>query len=101
MRNDFRAELACPFSNGLRLHHPLGADAQRIQLAALDIADDQVLQHLLEVTLFGLDQNVILRAKGPGALIEHPGRVGIYTARIDGDGDDGATVVLLEPRHQE
>jgi len=42
-----RAELARHQRDGLRLHHALRADAQRIELAAAHVAHDQEAQHLL------------------------------------------------------
>ena len=35
--------------DGLRLQHALGADAQRIDIAAADVAHDQEFQHLIEI----------------------------------------------------
>ena len=43
------AELARHACDGLRLHDPLGADAERIEVAAAHIAHDQEAKHLLEV----------------------------------------------------
>ena len=96
-----RAELARVFGDGLRLHDALGADAQRIHLAALHVAHDQVLDHLLEVGLLRFDQDVILRAERARPLIQHLRRFGIDAAGVDGHGDDRPPIVFLQPRHQE
>ena len=49
VRDHVRAELARQLRDGLRLQHALGADAQRIEVAAPHVAHDQEPQHLLEV----------------------------------------------------
>ena len=88
VRDDFRAELARVFGDRLRLHDALGADAQRIHLAALDVAHDQEPDHLIEVRPLRLDEDVVLRAERVRTLIEHLRRVSVDAAGVDGHRDD-------------
>jgi hypothetical protein len=59
VRDAAAAELARHQRDGLRLHHALGADAQRIELAAAHVAHDQELQHLLEIVRARVDLVVL------------------------------------------
>ena len=102
VRHDLGAELARVFGNRLRLHHALGADAQRIHLAALHVAHDQVLDHLVEVRLLaprpGCDP--ARRARGRAAPAPWPPRasmppVSTVTVMI------GRPIGRAQPRHQE
>ena len=58
-----RAELARHARDGLRLHDALGADAQRIELAAAHVAHDEEAQHLLEVVRARIDLVVLDRRR--------------------------------------
>ena len=50
---------ACrPLRDGLRLQHALGADAQRIEVAAPHVAHHEVAQHLVEVSGPRIDEMV-------------------------------------------
>jgi uncharacterized protein YfiM (DUF2279 family) len=49
VRHHFGAQRQRHLRDGLRLQHALGADAQRIQVAAAHIAHDQKLQHLIKI----------------------------------------------------
>jgi hypothetical protein len=99
--HDLGAELACVFGDRLRLHHALSADAQRIHLAALHVAHDQELDHLIEVRLLRGDEDVILSAELASALLQHLGRLCIDAAGVDRDRDDRTVVRRTQPRHQE
>src|SRR5690606_41358804 len=96
-----RTELARVFGNRRRLHYALGADAERIHLPALHVADDEELDDLIEVVLAGVDLYVIFRAERPRAFREHFRGIRVDAARIDRHGDDGTPVGGAEPRHEK
>src|SRR5690606_21457881 len=96
-----RAELARDLGQILRLDPALGADAERIQVAAADVAEDQVLQHLLEELAARVEQEMPLRAERAGALAERGGRGRVEAAGVDRDGHDRPLVGLREPRDAE
>ena len=101
VRHHLGAEFASVFSNDLRLHDTLSANAQRIQLATPHVAHDQITQHLIKISGLGFDQNLLLCAVGQRALLQHLGGFRINAAGIHGDRDYRATIVFLQPRHQE
>jgi len=74
VRDRARAELARHAGDGLGLHHALGADAQRIELAAPHVPHDEEPKHLLEVLLAGIDLDMS-RATDERILL-HPAIVG-------------------------
>ena len=87
--------------DGLRLHHALGADAQRIELAAAHVAHDQEAQHLLEVVGARVDLVMLDGAERQRALAQRLRGRGIDAAGVHGDRDDRPAVVLRQPGHQE
>ncbi len=101
VRDHVRAELARDARDGLRLHHALGADAQRIHVAAAHVAHDQEAQHLLEV--IGARIDLVMRdgAERERALVQRLRGGGVDAAGVDGDGDDRTAGVLGHPRHEE
>jgi hypothetical protein len=58
VRDRVGAEPAGPLRDGLRLQHPLGADAERVQVAAAHVAHDEKAQHLREIGRSRVDQVV-------------------------------------------
>ena len=101
VRDHVGAELARHARDGLRLHDALGADAQRIELAAPHVAHDQEAQHLLEIVRARIDLVMLDGAERVRALAQRARRGRIDAAGVDRDGDDRAAVVLGQPRHQE
>ena len=101
MRDGVRAELARHERDLLRLHDPLGAHAQRIELAAAHVAHDQETQHLLEVIRACVDLVMRDGTVSFGALGKRLRTGSIDAAGVHGHRDDGAAVVVLEPGHQE
>ncbi len=101
MGDGVRTELPRHVRNRLRLHGTLGTDTQRIQLAALHIPHDEEAQHLLEVVRARVDLMMLDGAQRASPLAESACRVSIYTPGVDGNGNDGATVVLRNPRNEK
>ncbi len=56
VRDHFGAERQRHLRDGLRLQHPLGAYAQRIHIAAADIAHDQEFEHLIKIRALCVNQ---------------------------------------------
>ena len=101
MRDHFGSQRQRHLRNGLRLQNALGADAQRIHIAAADIAHDQEFEHLIKVRALCVDQVMFDGAQLRRALGQRFGRLRIDAAGIDGHGDDGALIGVLQPRHAE
>ena len=81
--------------DGLRLHDALGADAQRIELAAPHVAHDEEAQHLLEVVRARIDLVMLDGPERAGALARACWRRRrIDATGVHGHGDDGAAVLL-------
>ena len=74
VRDGVGAELARHARDGLRLHDALGADAQRIELAAAHVAHDQEAQHLLEVIGARIDLVMLDGAERTRAFAQRRGR---------------------------
>ena len=88
--------------DGLRLHDALGADAQRVELAAPHVAHDQKAQHLLEVVGARIELVVRDGAERAGALrASVRGCRCIDAAGVDRDRDHRTAVLLGNPRHEE
>src|SRR6185312_15444771 len=99
--NHVGAELTGHVRDRLRLHDALRAHAERIHLTSLHVAHDEEAQHLLEVIRARIDLVVVHGAKRSRTLRKRTGRGRIDSAGVDRDGDDGAAVVLLQPRHEK
>jgi hypothetical protein len=95
------AEFNCYTREGLGLHDALGADAQGVELPAAHVPHDEEAQHLLEIVGARVHLAVRQRAECARARGEGAGRSRIDPAGVDGHGDDGAMLVLGEPRHEE
>jgi hypothetical protein len=95
------AELRCELREVFRLQAALGADRQRVHVAAPHVAHDQILDDAVEELRPRFDEAVIDGAKRPRALVERTGGGRIDAAAIDGHRHDGPVVSLLEPRHAE
>ena len=101
MSDHFGAQRQRHLRDRLRLQHALGADAQRIHIAAADIAHDQKFEHLVKVRALCVNQMMLDGAQLRCTLRQRFGRRRIDAAGIDGHGDDGALIGVLEPRHAE
>ncbi len=97
VRDHFGTERQRHLRDGLRLQHALGADAQRIHIAAAHIAHDQEFQHLIKVRVLCVNQMMFDRAQLLRTLRQRCGRRRIDAAGIDGHGDDGPLIGILEP----
>ena len=77
--------------------HALGADAQRVELAAPHVAHDQEAQHLLEEVAPRVDLSWWSAAPSARALSSSVLRAAAASMppRVHGDGDDRAAVVSL------
>ena len=84
-----------------RLQSPLGADAQRVGVAAQHVARHEVPYDVVEEVLLGVDQDVLDRAERERALPEQSRGLRVEAARVDRGRDYVAPVRLLEPRHAE
>ena len=85
----------------LRLQHALGADAERVEIAAPHVAHDQEAQHLVEVARARVDEMVLDGAERARALLELARRLGVDAAGVDRDRDDRPAVGLGEPGDAE
>jgi hypothetical protein len=65
------------------LQATLGADAERVSLAAQDVPGNQVTNHGVEEILFAVDQDVFDCAQREGALLERAGGGAVDAARVD------------------
>jgi hypothetical protein len=83
----------------LRLQAALGADAQRVQLAAADVAEHQVLQHRVEELAARVHGDVALGAERQRAGLERRG-VDV-AAGVHGHRDHRAAERFLQPGHAE
>jgi hypothetical protein len=101
MRDAAAAKLARHQRHRLRLHHALGADAQRVELAAPHVADDQVLQHLLEVVRARIDLVMLDGAECQRTFMQCLCSGRVDAAGVHRHGDDRALIVFLQPRHEE
>ena len=101
VRDHAGAELARHVRDGLRLHHALGAYAQRIELATSHVPHDEETQHLLEVIRARIDDVMLDGAERLRALLERARGLRVDAAGVDRHGDDRAVVVLGHPRHEE
>ena len=99
MGNRGGAELSRGCGKVLSLHAALGADTQRIEVAAPDVAHDQVLDDGLEEFLTRIDLDVFNGAELSGFRGQRAACVIVETAGIDRRGDHRAAIGLLEPRH--
>ena len=70
VRDGRRAALAGEFGQHRGLNAAFSTDAQRVQVAAPDVAGYQVAQNLVEETLPCFDQDVFLRAERQRPLLE-------------------------------
>ena len=101
VRNHVGAKLARHSRNGLCLHDAFRAHAQRIELPALDVAHDEEAQHLLKIIGARVNLMMLDGAQRLGAFRQRSRCRCIDSARIDGDGNDGAARVLGDPGHEE
>ena len=101
VRDHVGAQLARHARDGLRLHHALGAHAQRIHLAAPHVAHDQEAQHLLEVVGARIDLVMRDGAQRQRALMQRLRGGRIDAAGVHRDRDDGPAGVLGHPGHEE
>src|SRR5690606_861668 len=96
-----RSELARQMREVTSLEAALGTDAEGVQMPAADVADDEVLQHLVEELRACVEQVMLRRAERAGALPELRRGLLVEPTRVDGDGHDRPAVGLLEPRNAE
>ncbi len=99
MGNRGGAELSCGSGKMLSLHAALGADTKRIQVAAPDVAHDQVLDDGIEEFLARIDLDMLDGAELGGFRGQRTARVVVEAAGIDRRGYHRAAVGLLQPRH--
>src|SRR5690606_24429239 len=99
--HDGAAELAREAGHLARLDRALGADRERVEAAAPDVAEDEEAQDVVEEAASGVDQHVPRGTEGERAPLERGARGVVEAAGVDGDRDHRAPVALGEPRHAE
>src|SRR6185437_9743832 len=99
--NRVGAELARHVRDGLRLHGTLGADTERIQLAALDVSHDEKAQHLLEIIRTSIDLVMLDVAERASALTKRTSGSSIDATGVDGHCNYGTAVIFRDPGNEE
>jgi hypothetical protein len=87
--------------HGLRLHGALCADAERVELAAAHVADQQPLQHALEVFAPRVHEVMGHGAERERARLERGRRGRVDAPRVHRDGDDRPAASFHKPGHAE